>query len=71
MILTNGRGQRRIHVDGFQMLDIKYSEHEHRQKLIAMENRVRRLEFEERRAKQLQEQALKKTKDLELARQRH
>jgi hypothetical protein len=41
---------RRIHLDGFQMLDVKYSEQETKAKLDAVSNRLNRLEFEERRA---------------------
>lgn len=62
---------RRIHIDGFQMLDVKYNEHEHRQKMMAIENRVQRLEYEEKRAKRLHDIAEKRAKDLQDTRKRH
>jgi hypothetical protein len=35
------------------MLDVVYSESEHRKKVEAIENRVKRLEFEEMRARKM------------------
>lgn len=41
---------RRIHLDGFHMLDVKYAEIETKAKLDAVSNRLNRLEFEEKRS---------------------
>jgi len=62
---------RRIHLDGFQMLDVKYSEQESKSKLDAISNRLNRLEFEEKRAQRLAELAEKRAADLIEARKRH
>jgi len=52
--------QRRIHLDGCQMLDQKFHELEYREKMQAILNRINRLEFEEMRAKKLSETAEKR-----------
>jgi hypothetical protein len=62
---------RRIHLDGFQMLDVKYSEQETKSKLDAVSNRLNRLEFEEKRAQRLAELADKRAGDLIESRKRH
>ena len=46
-------GKRRIHLDGFTMLDKHYNMNENHQKLAIMENRVKRLQFEEDRARKM------------------
>ena len=63
--------QRRIHLDGFKMLDQKYIEKEATDKVKALERRIKRLEFEERRASKMSELAEKKASDLLHSRQRH
>ena len=44
--------KRRVHADGLKMLDQHYQMKEDELKLQSMENRVRRLEFEDKRAAQ-------------------
>lgn len=53
------------------MLDVKYNEHEHLHKMLAIENRVRRLEYEEKRAQKLSSIAENRAKDLVETRKKH
>ena len=53
------------------MLDVKYSEAETQAKFDALQNRLNRLEFEEKRAKKLADLAEKRAADLIEARKRH
>lgn len=53
------------------MLDVKYSEAETKAKFDALQNRLNRLEFEEKRAKKLADLAEKRAADLIEARKRH
>lgn len=48
--VPHSSNKRRVHLDGFSMLDAKYNAEEHKQKMMALEARVRRLEYEEKRA---------------------
>ena len=47
-------GKRRVHNEGLKMLDNHYEVIEERSKLKSMENRIRRLEFEEERARKME-----------------
>ena len=58
-------------MDGFTMLDTKFNESEEYKKMLALEARVRRLEYEERRAQKLSSIAEKRHKEIEAARKRH
>ena len=49
-IPTSMGGKRRVHTEGLKMLDQHYSTKEEQMKLQSMENRIKRLEFEETRA---------------------
>jgi len=53
------------------MLDKHYQMTEEKLKLQSMENRVRRLEFEDNRAQKLEEKATKKAQNMIEARKRH
>mgnify|MGYP000894962694 FL=1 len=64
-------GKRRVHNDGMAMLDQHYNMKETEQKHIIMENRLKRLEEEERRAHKNQLMAEKKAAEMMNARSRH
>jgi hypothetical protein len=46
-IPTSMGGKRRVHTDGLKMLDQHYEMQEEKIKMQSMENRIKRLEFEE------------------------
>jgi tRNA(Phe) wybutosine-synthesizing methylase Tyw3 len=46
-IPTSMGGKRRVHTEGLKMLDEHYSLKEEKLKMQSMENRIKRLEFEE------------------------
>ena len=64
-------GKRRVHNDGIMMLDNHYNMREMEQKHQIMENRLKRLEDEERRANKNQRAAEKKAADMLQSRSRH
>ena len=64
-------GKRRVHNDGILMLDNHYIMRENQQKCQTLENRLKRLEEEERRAQRNQANAEKKAQEMLLARSRH
>ena len=64
-------GKRRVHNDGIMMLDNHYNLREMEQKHLIMENRLKRLEDEEKRAQKNQLAAEKKAADMLQARSRH
>jgi hypothetical protein len=64
-------GKRRVHNDGMVMLDQHYNLKETEQKYSIMENRLKRLEEEEKRAHKNQMMAEKKASDMMNARARH
>ena len=68
---TDGIQKRRIHVDGFQMLETKHNESDEYKKMLALEARVRRLEYEEKRAQKLTSIAEKRHKEIEANRKKH
>ena len=70
-IPTTMGGKRRIHTEGLKMLDEQYSLKEEKMKLQSMENRILRLEFEEKRAKKMEELANKRADNMIDARKRH
>ena len=51
LITASLGGKRRIHADGLQMLENHFSTKEEEMKLQSMENRIRRLEYEDSRAR--------------------
>ena len=70
--LVGGRtGKRRVHDDGLTMLNEHYAFNREKQKLQQMENRVKRLQFEENRARKMSELAQEKAENLIHARNRH
>ena len=64
-------GRRRIHIDGFTMLDKHYNMNENAQKVSVMENRIKRLEFEENRARKMANLAQNRAEKMLEARKRH
>ena len=64
-------GKRRIHKEGLSMLDNHYQVIEERTKLQSMENRIKRLEFEEKRARKMEQLANHKIDSQMQARSRH
>lgn len=70
-IPTSMGGKRRVHTEGLKMLDQHYSTKEEQMKLQSMENRIKRLEFEETRAQKLESLANKRADNMIEARKRH
>ena len=68
---TLGGGKRRVHQEGLKMLDNHYRVIEERTKLQSMENRIRRLEFEEQRARKMEQLANQRIDSQMQARSRH
>lgn len=64
-------GKRRVHDDGVLMLDKHYGMREAEKKYNIMENRLKRLQDEERRAQKNQEAAEKKAQQMLKSRARH
>ena len=64
-------GKRRVHAEGLKMLDQHYQRKEEELKMQTMENRIKRLEFEEQRARKMEELANKKADSMIDARKRH
>mmetsp|Transcript_24806 Transcript_24806/g.30998 ORF Transcript_24806/g.30998 Transcript_24806/m.30998 type:complete len:186 (-) Transcript_24806:718-1275(-) len=64
-------GKRRVHAEGLKMLDQHYQRKEEEMKMQTMENRIRRLEFEEKRAQKMEETANKRADSMIDARKRH
>jgi len=64
-------GKRRVHAEGLKMLDQHYQRIEEEMKMQTMENRIRRLEFEEKRAQKMEETANKRADSMIDARKRH
>ena len=56
-ISTSMGGKRRVHQEGLKMLDNHYQVIEERTKLQSMENRIKRLEYEEQRARKMEKLA--------------
>lgn len=70
-IPTSTGGKRRVHAEGLKMLDNHYEVLEERTKLQSMENRLKRLEFEEHRAKKMENLANQRLSSQMEARNRH
>ena len=64
-------GKRRIHGDGLVMLERHYSLKEQEIKALQMENRIKRLQFEEERSKKLEQTANERAEKMLDARKRH
>ena len=64
-------GKRRVHADGLKMLDNHYQLAEEKIKMQQMENRIRRLEFEEMRARKMETLANERAEKMIEARKRH
>lgn len=60
-----------MHNEGLKMLDNHYAVIEERTKLQSMENRIKRLEFEEQRARKMEQLANEKMQNQMEARTRH
>ena len=70
-IPTSLGGKRRVHNEGVKMLDNHFEVLEERVKLQSMENRLKRLEFEEQRAKKMENIANQRMTSQMQARNRH
>lgn len=64
-------GKRRVHAEGVTMLEKKLQAREEELKMQSMENRIRRLEFEEQRARKMEQLANKRAENMIEARKRH
>ena len=63
--------KRRVHEDGLSMLNEHYSAIRHQENLRKMENRVKRLQFEEDRAHKMEMIAEERAEKMIAARNRH
>ena len=68
---NHGKHNRKAIKDGLEMLETKILEEENRKKVLALETRIKRLAFEESRAKKLTDIATEKAEKLLAARERH
>ena len=70
-IPTSMGGKRRVHTEGLKMLENHYQMSEEKLKMQSMENRIRRLEFEEQRARKMERLANERASNMIDARKRH
>ena len=70
--MIGGRtGKRRVHEDGIIMLNEHYNTIDKKKNVLYMENRVKRLQFEDARVKKIADQAQEKAQNMIIARDRH